>query len=57
MYGLSAFTEWLNIKNCVNSTGNWVYYMYGMFGFTEKLNSAGTLNAQNCVNPMGNCVH
>ena len=26
-------------------------------GFTEKMNSADMLNAQNCINPMGNCVH
>ena len=28
-----------------------------MFGFTEKLNSADTFNALNCVNLTGNCVH
>ena len=31
--------------------------MYEMFEFIEKLNSADTLNAQNRVNPMRNCVH
>ena len=36
---------------------NSVHYMYGMSGFIEKLNSADTLNAQNCVNLMRNCVH
>ena len=57
MYGLSAFVEWLNIQNWVNSMGNYVYYIYRIFGFTEKLNSADTLNAQNCVNPMVNCAY
>ena len=41
----------LNIKNCVNSTGNCVHYIYGLFGFAEKL------NIQNYVNSIGNCVH
>ena len=37
--------------------GNCVYYIYRIFGFTEKLNSADMLNAQNCVNPMVNCAY
>ena len=57
MYGLFGFAEILNILICANSIGNWVYYKYEMFGFTEKLNFADTLNAQNCVNPTRNCVH
>ena len=31
--------------------GNFVYYMYGMPGFSEKL------NIQNCKNSTGNCVY
>ena len=31
--------------------GNYVHYMYGMFGFVDKL------KIQNCVNSTGNCVH
>ena len=57
MHELSGFTERLNILNCVNWKGNYVHYMYGFSGFTEKMNSADMLNAQNCINPMGNCVH
>ena len=57
MYGLFGFVEILNILKWANSTGNCVHYKYRMFGFTEKLNSADTLNAQNYVNPMGNYVH
>ena len=57
MYRWFGFAEKLNILNSVNSTRNCVRYMYRMFGFTEKMNSADALNAQNCVNPMGNCVH
>ena len=53
MHGLSAVAERLHIQNCENSTGNCVHYMYGFSGFIEKMNSANTLNAQNCVNPTG----
>ena len=33
--------------------------MYELYGFTKKkkLNFADMLNAKNCVNPIGNCVH
>ena len=30
--------------------------MYGFSGFKEKMNFVDMLNAQNCVNPTGNCV-
>ena len=53
MHGLSSVAERLNTQNCINSTGNCVRYMYGFYGFTEKMNSADTLNAQNCINPTG----
>ena len=42
--------ENLNIQNCVNSMGNCTHYMYGLFRFTENLNSADTLNVRNCIN-------
>ena len=38
MYGMSGFTEKLNIQNYVNSTGNYVHYTYGMSRFADKLN-------------------
>ena len=57
MHGLSAFAERLNILNCVNLMRNYIHYMYGFSGFTEKMNFVDTLNAQNRVNPTGNCVH
>jgi len=38
MYRISRFGERLNIQNWVNSTGYCVHSMYGMFGFTTKLN-------------------
>ena len=38
MYKISIFVEKLNVKNCLNSPGNFVQYMYGMSGFVEKLN-------------------
>ena len=41
----------MNNQNCVTSTGNYAYYMYGMSGFAEKL------KIQNCVNSTGNCVY
>ena len=47
MYGLSGFEGNFNILNCVNSTKNSAHYMYGMFGFTENMNSADTLNVWN----------
>ena len=31
--------------------------MHGLSGFVENQKSADTLNAQNCVNPTGNCVY
>ena len=57
MYKLSGFKENLNILNCLNLTGNWIHYMYGLFGLTKHLNSANTLNVWNCVNSTWNCVH
>ena len=56
MHRLPAFAEWLNIQNCVYSTGNCVGYMYGFFGLVENLNSANMLNVWNCVNLSGNYV-
>ena len=50
MNKISIFVEKLNVKNCVNSTENFVHYMYGLSGFAEKL------NLQNFVNSTGNCV-
>ena len=43
--------DMLNVWNCVNLSGNYVDYMYGMSGFEEKL------NIQNCVNSTRNWVH
>ena len=57
MYRMSRLAEKLNIQNWVNSMGNCVYYIYGISGFAEKLNSTDTLNAQNCVNPTANCAY
>ena len=51
MYGMSGFSEKMNIQNCLNTMKNCVQYMHGMTGFAEKL------NIQNCVNSMGNCAH
>ena len=57
MYGFFEFTESLNstdtmnVWNCINLSGNYVDYMYGLSRFVEKL------NIQNCVNSMRNCVH
>ena len=42
MYRLPRFakklnsTDMLNVQNWVNSTGNCVHQMFGLFGFTEK---------------------
>ena len=36
---------------CESLTENCVHYMYGRFGFAEKL------NIQNFVNSVRNCVH
>ena len=44
---MSGFLEKLNVQKIVNSTGNCVHQMYGMFRFAEKL------NIQNCVNSTG----
>ena len=57
MYGLSGFVENLNFLDCVKPRGNFIHYMYKLFGFTERLKFANTLNVQNCVNPTGNCVN
>ena len=57
MYGLSGFVENLNFLNCVKPRGNFIHYMYRLFGFTERLKFANMLNVQNCVNPTGNCVN
>ena len=46
----------LNILNCLNSTGNFILYMYEFFEFTKNLNSVDTLNVWNCVNLSGNYV-
>ena len=35
----------------INSLGNYVYYMYGMFGFADKLKIQNRVNStRNCVN-------
>ena len=41
----------LNVQNCTNSMGNYVYQMYELSGFFDNL------NIQNYVNSTGNCVH
>ena len=51
MYGISGFTDKLNILKYINSTGNYIHYKYGMFGFADKL------KIQNSVNSTRNCVH
>ena len=48
---MSRFAEKLNVQNCLNSTENYVYFVYGMSGFAEKL------KIQNCVSSTGNWVH
>ena len=35
---MAGLAEKLKIQNCINSTGNCGHYMYGLFGFAEKLN-------------------
>ena len=50
MYGQSIFAKKLKVQKNGNSISNCVQYMYGMFGFAEKL-------IQNCVNSTENCVH
>jgi len=39
MYGRSGFAEKLIVQNGVNSIGNCVHYMHGLYGFVEKLNT------------------
>ena len=39
MYGISGFVEKLNILKYINSMGNYVHYMFEMFGFADKLKS------------------
>ena len=41
-----AFAERLNIQNCVNLTRYCMHYMYGLFWFTENMNSKNTLNME-----------
>ena len=48
---MSGFAEKIKMQNCVNSTGNWAHYYYGLSEFVEKL------YIQNYVNSTGNCVH
>jgi len=55
--GLSKFVEKFNIKNNVNSIGNYIHYMHGLSGFAKNQKSSDTLNAKNCVNPTRNCVY
>jgi len=50
MYGISRFSEKLNIMKYINSAGNYVYYMGGMSGFADKI------KIQNSVNSTENCV-
>ena len=42
LHRMSGFAKKLNIQNSENSTGNSIHfiyiYIYGMFGFVEKLN-------------------
>ena len=38
MYEMAGLVEKLKIQNCINLTGNCEHYMYGLFGFAEKLN-------------------
>ena len=35
---MAGVVEKLEIQNCINLTGNCEHYMYGLFGFAEKLN-------------------
>ena len=57
MYELSGFQENFNILNCVNSTENWIHYMYGLFRFTENMNYVDVLNVRICINSKQNCAH
>ena len=41
----------IEYKELQKFIGNCVNYMYGISGFTEKL------NIRNCVDVTGNCVH
>ena len=50
MYGISRFVEKLYMLKYLNSMGNYVHYMYEMFGFVDKL------KIQNRENSTGNCV-
>ena len=47
---MSGFVEKLNVQNSVNSTGNCLHQVYGMFGFAK------ILNTQNFINSPGNSV-
>ena len=55
---LSGVKENINILNSLNSRGNCICYMYGLFRFTEILNSAYTLCKFNvkCVHYMYDCL-
>ena len=44
MQRMAKLAEKLKIQNCINSTGNFVQYIDGLFRFVEKF------NVQNCVN-------
>ena len=48
---MSGFAEKLNVQNSVNSTGNSLHQMYGIFSFAK------ILNIQNFVNSLVNSVH
>ena len=47
---MSGFVEKLNVQNSVNSTGNCLHQVYGMFGFAK------ILNTQNFINSPGNSI-
>ena len=57
MHRLSGFVENLNTLYCVNSTRNCVHNIYEFSRFIENLNYVDTLKVQNCINPLGHCVH
>ena len=42
---MSGFAEKLNVENSVNSTGNCLHQMYGMFGFAKILNIKNFVNS------------
>ena len=48
---MSGFAEKLNVQNRINSMGNCLHQMYGMFGFAK------ILNIQNFINSSGNPIH